>query len=178
MIKALLFSWLWQNSKKGYRCYDPVSHRLRISRNVVFWKHRSFVKLSHFPASLSSLSVLDLFPNKAYIPSVATPDPPVVASDSPIDFSVQPLDIIDPFPSSPFNEQVEDEQVEDKLPNPNPKHGSLALASPEDLAQDIPPCHSTWVRFISTHLLYYHCYTTLTTLHKPQTYHEASTDPL
>ena len=76
MIKALLFSWLWQNSKKGYRCYDPVSHRLRISRNVVFWKHRSFVKLSHFPTSLSSLSVLDLFPEEAHIPSVAAPAPP------------------------------------------------------------------------------------------------------
>ena len=97
-----------------YQCYDPVSHHLRISRNVVFWKHRSFVKLSHFLASLSSFSVLDLFPDEAHIPSVVAPDPLVVAPDSPIDFSVQPLDIIDPFSSSPFNEQVEDEQVEDE----------------------------------------------------------------
>ena len=98
-------------TQKGYRCYDPVSHRLHVSRNVVFWEHRSFVELSHFHASLSSSSVLDLFPDEAHIPSVAAPDPPVVAFDphvvtldSPTDFSVQPLDISNHFPSSPFNE--------------------------------------------------------------------------
>ena len=71
---------------------------------------------------------------------------------------------------------MEDEQVEDELPNP--ELGSLALASPEDLAQDIPPCHSTRVRSIFTHLLDYHCNTALATLHEPHTYREASTDSL
>ena len=118
--------------QKGYACYDPISHRLHISRNVVFWEHRSFVELSHFRASLSSSYVLDLFPDEAHIPSVVASDPPIVALDSPIDFSVQPLDIHDPFPSSSFNEQVEDEQVKDELPNP--ELGSLAPALPEDLA--------------------------------------------
>ena len=71
---------------------------------------------------------------------------------------------------------MEDEQVEDELPNP--ELGSPTPASPEDLTQDIPPRHSTRVRSIPTHLLNYHCYTTLTTLHEPHTYHEASTNPL
>ena len=71
---------------------------------------------------------------------------------------------------------MEDEQVEDELPNP--ELGSLAPASPEDLAQDIPPCHSTRVRSILTHLLDYHCNTALATLHEPHTYREASTNPL
>ena len=44
-----------------------------------------------------------------------------------MDFSVQPPDIIDLFPSSPFNEQVEDEQVEDELPNPTLSLGPLLL---------------------------------------------------
>ena len=83
----------------------------------------------------------DLFLEEAHIPSVATSDPPVVAPDSPVDFSIQPPDILDPFPCSPFNEQVEDEQVEDELPNP--KLGSPAPTLPEDHAQDIPPRHST-----------------------------------
>ena len=165
-------------TQKGYWCYDPVSHRLCISQNVVFWEHRLFVKLSHFRASLSSSSVLDLFPDEAHIPSVATPNPSVVTPDSPIDFSVQPPDIIDPFPSSPFNEHMEDEQVEDKLPNPNLELGSPAPALPKDLAQDILPCHSTWVRSIPTQLLNYHCYVTLATLHEPHTSLEASIDPL
>ena len=123
-----------------YRCYDPVSHHLCVSRNVVFWEHRSFVELSHFRAFLSSSSILDLFPDEAHIPVVAL-DPPVVAPDSPLDFSVQPPDILDPFPISPFNEQVEDEQVEDELPNL--ELGSPAPAPPDDHAQDIPPRHST-----------------------------------
>ena len=154
----------YDETQKVYQCYDLVSHRLRVSRNVVFWEHRSFVELSHFHASLSSSSVLNLFPDEAHIPSIA-------ASNSLVDFSVQPPDIIDPFPSSPFNKQVEDE-----LPNPMP--GSPATAPPEDLAQDIPPCHSTRVRSIPAHLLDYHCYTALATLHEPHTYREASTDPL
>ena len=101
---------------------------------------------------------------------------PIVAFDFHVDFSVQPPDILDLFPSSPFNEQVEDEQVEDELPNP--ELGSLAPALPDDHVQDIPPRHSTRVRSIPTHLLDYHCYTALTTLHKPHTYREAFTDLL
>ena len=71
---------------------------------------------------------------------------------------------------------MEDEQVEDELPNP--KLGSPTPVLPEDLAQDIPPRHSTWVKSTLTHLLDYHCYIALATLHKPHTYHETSTDPL
>ena len=141
------------------------------SRNVVVWEHRSFVELSHFCASLSSSSVLDLFPNEAHIPSVTAHDPPVAAPDSHVDFFVQPSDILDPFPSSLFNEQIEDEL-------PNPELGSLTPTPLEDLTQDIPPRHSTQVRSVPTHLLDYHCYTALATLHEPHTYREASTDPL
>ena len=83
-------------TQKGYRCYDPISHHFRISCNVVFWEHHSFVELSHFHASLSTFSVLDLFPDKPHIPFIVFLDPP-------IDFSVQPLDIFYASPGSPFN---------------------------------------------------------------------------
>ena len=56
--------------------------------------------------------------------------------------------------------------------------GSPAPAPPEDPSQDIPPRHSTRVRSIPTHLLDYHYYTAFTTLHEPQTYRKAFTDPL
>ena len=71
---------------------------------------------------------------------------------------------------------MEDEQVKDELPNP--ELGSPAPALPEDLTRDIPSRHSTRVRSILAHLLDYHCYTTLATLHESHTYREASTDPL
>ena len=73
---------------------------------------------------------------------------------------------------------MEDEQVEDELPNPNPELGSLAPAPPEDLVQDIPPRHSTQVRSIPAHLVDYHCYTALAILYEPHTYREASTNLL
>ena len=73
---------------------------------------------------------------------------------------------------------MEDEQVEKELPNSNPELGFPNPAPPEDLAQDVPSRHSTQVRSIPTHLLDYHCYTALATLHEPHTYREASTDSL
>ena len=33
---------------KGYRCWDPISQRFRISRHVVFWEHTTFNSLSKF----------------------------------------------------------------------------------------------------------------------------------
>ena len=73
---------------------------------------------------------------------------------------------------------MEDEQVEGELPKPNLEVRSPTPTLPEDLAQEILPRHSTWVRSIPTHLLDYHCYTALATLHKLHTYREASIDPL
>ncbi|WKA03781.1 hypothetical protein VitviT2T_021870 [Vitis vinifera] len=148
-------------TQKGYRCYDLVSHRLRVSCNVVFWEHRLFVELSHFRSSLTNSSVLEIFPDESLVPSTNTFDPP-------LDFSP---DIFDASPR-----QVADEQIDDELPHFEPR--SPAPALPEDPPQDIPPRHSTRVRSIPPHLLDYHCYTTLATLPEPQTYREASTDPL
>ena len=85
-----------------------------------------FVKFSHFHSSLTTSSVLEIFPDESLVPSTNTFDPPLDLS----------LDI---FYASP--RQVEDEQVDDELPHLEP--GSPAPAPPEDPPQDIPPCHST-----------------------------------
>ena len=90
-------------------------------------------------------------------------------------FSIQSPNIFYASLGSPLNDRVEDEQVDNELPHFEP--GSLAPTSPKDLPQDIPPHHLTWVRSIPAHLLNYHCYTALTTLHKPHTYREASINP-
>ena len=144
-----------------YRCYDPISHRLRVSRNVVFWEHQLFVELSHFRSSLTTSFVLEIFLDESLVPSTNTFNPP-------LDF------FLDIFYAS--LRQVKDEQVDDVLPHLEP--GSPAPAPPENPPQDIPPRHSTRVRSIPTHLLDYHYYTALATLHEPQTYREASIDPL
>ncbi|XP_031745067.1 uncharacterized protein LOC116405245 [Cucumis sativus] len=36
---------------KGFRCWDPLSNRLRISRHVTFWEHTMFSRLSSFHTS-------------------------------------------------------------------------------------------------------------------------------
>ncbi|RVX17384.1 Retrovirus-related Pol polyprotein from transposon RE2 [Vitis vinifera] len=103
----------------------------------------------------------EIFPDESIVPSTNTFDPH-------LDFSP---DIFDVSPR-----QVADKQINHELPHFEP--GSPAPALPEDPPQDIPPRHSTRVRSIPPHLLDYHCYTALATLHEPQTYREASTDPL
>ncbi|RVW98037.1 Retrovirus-related Pol polyprotein from transposon RE1 [Vitis vinifera] len=98
---------------------------------------------------------------ESLVPSTNTFDPP-------LDFSPNIFD------ASP--RQVVEEHIDDELPHFEP--GSPAPVLPEDPPQDIPPRHSTRVRSIPPHLLDYHCYTALATLHEPQTYREASIDPL
>ena len=120
-----------------------------------------FAELSHFRSSLTTSSVLEIFPDESYVPSTNTLNPP-------LDFSTNI------FYASP--RQVEDKQVDDELPHL--ELGSPVPAPPKDPPQDIPPRHSTRVRSIPTHLLDYHCYIALVTLHEPHTYHKASTNPL
>ena len=120
-----------------------------------------FVEISHFRSSLTTSFVLEIFLDESLVPSTNTFNPP-------LDF------FLDIFYAS--LRQVKDEQVDDVLPHLEP--GSPAPAPPENPPQDIPPRHSTRVRSIPTHLLDYHYYTALATLHEPQTYREASIDPL
>nr|CAN67240.1 hypothetical protein VITISV_037460 [Vitis vinifera] len=133
-------------TQKGYRCYDLVSHRLRVSRNVVFWEHRLFVELSHFRSSLTNSSVLEIFPDESLI------------------FFMLLLDRLQ-------MNRLMTSYLTLSLGPPAP-------ALPEDPPQDIPPRHLTRVRSIPPHLLDYHCYIAFATLHEPQTYREASIDPL
>ena len=57
---------------KGYRCWDPISQRIRISRHVVFWEHIMFSSLSKFKSIPSTSTPLftnpdvDLFPSDTH----------------------------------------------------------------------------------------------------------------
>lgn len=78
---------------KGYRCYDPVAKRLRISHHVVFSKHKMYYTLSNFMDSSSPTfsvdPILHIFPE---IPSTNwLPNEPIVsilAKPSPFDLPV------------------------------------------------------------------------------------------
>ena len=70
-----------------------------------------FVEFSHFRSSLTTSSVLEIFPNESLVPSTNTFDPP-------LDFSP---DIFDASPR-----QVKDEQVDDKLPHLEPSSPTSA----------------------------------------------------
>ena len=86
--RSRLFCFLgYGETQKVYRCYDPVSHCLRVSRNVVFWEHRLFVELSHFRSFLTTSSVLEILPNEFLVPSTNTFNPPLDLSSDIFDAS-------------------------------------------------------------------------------------------
>ena len=66
--------------QKGYRCIDPNSKRLRVSRHVVFWEHKMFYQLPHVPVSLiPSIDPLpNLFPEES--PTFLSESPPSITN--------------------------------------------------------------------------------------------------
>jgi hypothetical protein len=73
---------------KGYRCWDPISQRLRISRHVVFWEHKMFSSLSHFHLSSPSTSILFTNPSIDFFSDESTIDPSPAPLETPIHAAV------------------------------------------------------------------------------------------
>uniref|UniRef100_A0A2N9FNI5 Reverse transcriptase Ty1/copia-type domain-containing protein n=1 Tax=Fagus sylvatica TaxID=28930 RepID=A0A2N9FNI5_FAGSY len=137
-------------SLRGFRCYDPISHRLRISRHVEFWEHQTFSSRQHFPFISSSMTPIFTDPS-IYL----YPDPVRDSAPPPNSSDVSSL-VLSPAAGSPDS-------------NPTP---SVPSESPTDIRRSIR------VRAPPSHLTDYHCYFTLVTLHEPHTYREVSTNPL
>lgn len=54
--------------QRGYRCYDPIARRLRISRNVIFFENIPFSKISYFDSSISAKTSASLdIPNSLFL---------------------------------------------------------------------------------------------------------------
>ena len=139
-------------SQKGFRCYDPISHRLCVSRHIEFWEHRPFTSLQQFPASFSLESpiFIDLF----------LPLYPELVEDS-------STSVASPNDPSPVLSLAYDPLVLDPV----------APSSPESPVG--PELHrSTQVSIPPPYLTDYHCSFALATLYEPHTYREAHTDPL
>ena len=139
-------------SQKGFRCYDPISHRFRVSRHVEFWEHRSFTSLQQFPASpsLESPIFTDLF----------LPLYPELVKDS--STSAASLDDSSPVLSPAYNPPV------------------LDPVAPPFLESPVGPelRRSTRVSIPPLYLTNYHCSFAIATLYEPHTYRKAHTKPL
>jgi transposase InsO family protein len=134
--------------QKGYRCYDPVSRRLRISRHVVFWEHRPFHEIGKF-----NMPSFPLFTTLLEIP--LSPTSNVLPESLPLEH--QSSDALDAAsPKSPGSVSSEDP----------------VCTPPPDLRR------STRVRSLPSHLQDFHCFHALATLHEPHSFREASINPL
>jgi transposase InsO family protein len=147
-------------TQKGYRCYDPIAHRLRISRHVVFWEHRLFTEVSQFRPSFSLSSLSDLFPEVSPPSLESFPPYPAVSTSIPQTESSNH--------SSGLSSQ--------ETPHSSPE--SPAPAPSEDPAPATTLRRSSRVTTLPSHLRDFHCYTALATLHEPHSYREASSNPL
>ncbi|KAL4028792.1 hypothetical protein IC575_012003 [Cucumis melo] len=135
---------------KGFRCWDPISQRLRISRHVTFWEHRMFSSLSSFHASLSSPHSFFTDPSTPLFP---TPDSPSNTTSCP-----------------PLTSELTESHTTSALPD----LPSVPCEEPEHA----PVRRSTRVRETPSHLKEYHCFSTIMSLVEPSSYKEASTNPL
>jgi hypothetical protein len=87
--------------EKGYRCYDPVAKRLRVSRHVVFWEHKMFYSLPSFSAGNDD-SQADPLPNLSpEIPSPSAESVNPIFDESP---SADPSSDVSPTTDPTFDE--------------------------------------------------------------------------
>uniref|UniRef100_A0A2N9E5K6 Integrase catalytic domain-containing protein n=1 Tax=Fagus sylvatica TaxID=28930 RepID=A0A2N9E5K6_FAGSY len=147
-------------TQKGYRCYDPIAHRLRISRHVVFWEHRLFTEVSQFRPSFSLSSLSDLFPEVSPPSLESFPPSPEVST------------------SIPQTESSDHSSGSSSQETPHSSPESPAPAPSEDPAPATTLRRSSRVTTLPSHLRDFHCYTALATLHEPHSYREASSNPL
>ena len=149
--------------KKGYRCYDPISKRLRVSRHVVFWEHKTFYQLPYVPVSpIPSIDpLLDIFPKESPT-SMSEPPPPPLVSESP-----PPIYDVSSHASNDLPTPIIDVPT-DTAPTMDPTGPSDSHALRR----------SYRVTTLPSHLRDFHCFSALASLQEPQTFRKASSNPL
>ncbi|KAG9444835.1 hypothetical protein H6P81_016175 [Aristolochia fimbriata] len=146
--------------QKGFRCFDPVANKLRISRHVTFWEHVPFYSLpkNSDQSSMSPIVVIDIFPDGSS---------PLLSASS------------DSVAGSPFDDTL----------SPSPPTVDVLVPSSASLSEPIPPLapevppsaprQSSRIRRPSVRLNDYRSFfSALTSVYEPSAYREASSDPL
>ncbi|KAJ9535505.1 hypothetical protein OSB04_un001367 [Centaurea solstitialis] len=156
---------------KGYRCWDPISKRLRISRHVTFWEHVPFYTMPN-SNSETPISTVPFFTDPSVsldLPSpIPTPNseaPTHVASPVPSTHIPPPPGSPDPIPVPPTEPSVPSQQSSSE---PSVESTDPGPSSSENVRR------SNRVRQVPSHLRDYHCYATLLSNHEPTSYKEAS----
>uniref|UniRef100_A0A2N9ISU3 Reverse transcriptase Ty1/copia-type domain-containing protein n=1 Tax=Fagus sylvatica TaxID=28930 RepID=A0A2N9ISU3_FAGSY len=108
---------------KGYRCYDPVAKRLRVSRHAVFWEHKIFYSL---PLSFTSNSDSQADPLPNLFPEIPSPSVesvnPISDESPPVDPSSDESPTADPtFDESPLSAPAAN-PVNTTTPEPRRSH--------------------------------------------------------
>ena len=135
---------------KGYRCWDPISKRVRTSRHVIFWEHRMFSSMSSFESIPSTQhpyftnTSIELFPDNNY-----TDSPDTIAPS------------LENINTGPYDTSTTSDDPNDSSPTIDPTYLSRPVRK-----KNAP-----------SYLSDYHCFSTMLQLHEPQSYHEASTNP-
>ena len=147
--------------QKGYRCYDPISKHLRVSRHVVFWEQKMFYQLPHVHVSpISSINPLpNLVPEESHI---SISEHPPLVSEFPLSISDVPSYASDEPPAPIINVPTDTAPIVDPI-NPSDSH---ALH------------RSHQVTTLPSHLRDFHCFSALASLQEPQTFRDASSNPL
>jgi hypothetical protein len=176
-LRSRLYCFLgYEIEYKGYRCWDPISQRLRISRHVVFWEHTTFNSLSKFktcstPSFFTNPS-LPLFPHAIspdlstilLIPLADSPVSPLSPSPDVDSVLAQTSDL--PLAAPPADSPV------------SPQEPAPFVDPVTDQTPPLPLRRSDRVRALPAHLRDYSCFSAVLSLHEPHTYREACTNLL
>jgi hypothetical protein len=161
---------------KGYRCWDPISQRLRISHHVVFWEHTTFNSFSKFTTCFTPSFFTN--PSLPLFPHTTSPDPFAILPISLADFPVSPLapplvvdHILDQTSDLPLAAPPADSPV-------SPQEPALPMDPVTDQTPLLPLRRSDRVRAPPAHLSDYSCFSAVLSLHEPHTYRKACTNPL
>ncbi|XP_059639814.1 uncharacterized protein LOC132282224 [Cornus florida] len=167
---------------KGYRCWDPISKRLRISRHVIFWEHKIFSSLSKFHLSSSSTpsfftdSSVELFPVDTDI--ISSSEIPTTTPDTTSPSELPQMALLDEYASSDVHATESlSELPQMALPNESvSSDGPATESSSSDIITTAKPPHR--VRKPPSHLRDFQCFSIIMSHHEPQSYREASSNPL